>query len=58
MEGDAVTLLPVLHYLLLGFSRHVARFIASTGYEVRTRNQTTAQQRPATTARVGKCACV
>lgn len=30
-----MTLLPVLHYVLLGFSRHVARFISSTGYEVR-----------------------
>jgi hypothetical protein len=49
LEGDAVTLLPVLHYLLLGFSRHVARFIASTGYEVRMRHHSTAHS-SATTA--------
>ena len=55
LEGDAVTLLPVLHYLLLGFSRHVARFIASTGYEVRMRNPNQ-QRAPAWDACV--CVCV
>ena len=34
MGGDPASLLPVLHYVLLGFSRHVARHLAEAGYEL------------------------
>jgi hypothetical protein len=33
-EGSPAAVLPVLHYVILGFSKHVARFIAEKGYEV------------------------
>eukprot|EP00959_Pyramimonas_sp_CCMP1952_P422416 8848745-Pyramimonas_sp.AAC.1 len=33
-EGNPAVLLPVLHYVILGFSKHVARFIADKGYEL------------------------
>ncbi|KAK3240527.1 hypothetical protein CYMTET_49635 [Cymbomonas tetramitiformis] len=33
-EGDPTALLPLLHYVLLGFSKHVARFLADSGYEL------------------------
>ncbi|KAJ7524077.1 hypothetical protein O6H91_18G076600 [Diphasiastrum complanatum] len=33
-EGIPATILPLLHYALLGYSRHVARFLSSSGYEL------------------------
>lgn len=33
--GDPVALLPLLHFTLLKFSRHVAQCIHKAGYEVR-----------------------
>ena len=32
--GDPVALLPLLHFILLKFSRHVAQCIHKAGYEV------------------------
>lgn len=34
-EGSPAAMLPVLHYVLLGFSRHVASFVIQRGYEAR-----------------------
>ena len=33
--GDPAALLPIIHYVLLRFSRHVALDVAASGYEVR-----------------------
>lgn len=33
--GDPAAILPVLHYVLLRFSRHVALDVAASGYEAR-----------------------
>lgn len=33
--GDPAAILPIIHYVLLRFSRHVALDVAASGYEVR-----------------------
>ncbi len=37
-DGSPSALLPVLHYMLLGFSRHVAQWLVEAGYELHSKS--------------------
>ena len=51
-EGNTTAFLPLMHYVLLGFSRRVARWLVERGHEVRTRPSGGDLRAPAS------CACI